>query len=104
MSPVKKAIYMIIYLTTHLFSLSSGPLHHTVYAIYNNLHQVHFGSDSFLIGVDNHCSPAMLPNEDHLKDLKLKQIGKCTDIDTVLNVAGIFIMNIEDNDMTVSTR
>ena len=86
---------MIIYLTTHLFSLSSGPLHHTVYAIYNNLHQVHFDFD-----VDNYCLATMSPNKNHFKDLKLRQIGECISIGTGLTVAveGTFTMNIEDDD------
>ena len=36
------------------------------------LHQVYLDSDSFLIGVDNHCLATMSPNKDHFKDLKLR--------------------------------
>ena len=53
-----------------------------------------------MIGVDNLCLATMSPNKNHFKDLKLRQIGKCTCIATGLTIAGIdtFSMNIKEDD------
>ena len=61
-------------------------------------------ADSFLIGVNNCCLVTMSVNNDHSKDLKLKQLEECTGIDTGSTIAGkgTFIMNIEDENGTIN--
>ena len=61
---------------------------------------MHFDSDSYTIGVNNHCLATISPNKDHFKNIKLKQIGKCTGNGTGWTIAGkgTFHINIEEDD------
>lgn len=100
MCSLEKAIHMIAYYASFPFHKYSRTPQFLAYKANHNLHQVRFDSDSYTIGVDNHCSATMSPNKSHFKDLKLKQIGECTGIGTGLTIAGkgTFLMNIEDDD------
>ena len=82
----------------HPFYMYSEALHHIAYTACYNLLQFCFDHDSFITGMDNHCSATMSPNEDHFKNLELKHMGELTVIVPGLTFLrkSIFIMNIED--------
>ena len=81
----------------------SHPFHHYAFAGINGdstSSQVHFDSDSFQIGIDNHASYCMANSPHLFDDLILSDVGKVDGISEGLAILGkgTFKFNISDDD------
>ncbi len=85
----------------HLHCIFGAPLYLTAFISFaGNPDQVHFGSDSFLVRVNNHASYCMANSPHLFENLVLSEVGKVDGINDGFEIAGkgTFKFKITDND------